>query len=78
MTEQQLERVKRAFADEQRITEPEDFWINPDLYDAISALVAEIVRFREDYSLFEDLVPPDVPKKEFVKWCFDAWEEKHK
>lgn len=36
-----------------------------------------INRFERDYDLFEECSPPDVPRAKFVKWCFDAWEEKH-
>lgn len=31
-------------------------------------------RLKRDYELFEELSPPDVPRREFVKWCYDAWE----
>ena len=35
---------------------------------------AELKRMRRDYEVFEALAPPDVPRRQFVKWCFDAWE----
>ena len=34
----------------------------------------ELKRMKRDYELFEELSPPDVPRRDFVKWCFDAWE----
>jgi len=42
--------------------------------EAAQKLQKEIARFRDDYSIFEELSPPDVSRKTFVKWCFDAWE----
>lgn len=37
-------------------------------------LQAELAHFKHKYHLFEECSPPDVPRQEFVKWCFDAWE----
>jgi len=39
-------------------------------------LESELERLRHDYALFEEMAPPDVPRQEFVRWCYDAWEEK--
>lgn len=39
------------------------------------AAEAELAWFRRVYSLFEEMSPPDVPRPEFVKWCFEAWEK---
>ncbi len=36
---------------------------------------AELKRFRRQYELFEEISPPDVDRKEFVRWCFEAWEK---
>lgn len=36
---------------------------------------ADLDHMKRNYSLFEELAPPDVPRTEFVKWCFNAWEE---
>ncbi len=38
-------------------------------------LRAENERLQRDYALFEEMAPPDVPRSEFVKQCFDAFEE---
>ena len=35
----------------------------------------KIARFRRDYKLFEEMSPPGVPRRKFVRWCFDAWEK---
>ena len=35
----------------------------------------ELKRFRRDYALFEELSPPDMPRSEFAKACFEAWEK---
>jgi hypothetical protein len=34
----------------------------------------EVERFRHQYELFEELAPPDIPRQDFVKICFNAWE----
>lgn len=44
--------------------------------DRLRGLKRENDRLLRDYSLFEEVSPPDVPRAKFVKWCFDAWEEK--
>lgn len=36
---------------------------------------AELRRFRKDYELFEEISPPDVLRRQFVRWCFEAWEK---
>lgn len=51
-------------------TEP--WWHDP----RVRGLIAEVTQLREDYAIFEELSPPDIPRKEFVRWCFEAWEEK--
>lgn len=35
---------------------------------------AELRRFERDYEEFEEVSPPDVPRRQFVRWCFEAWE----
>lgn len=30
----------------------------------------------ERYSIFEEMAPPDISRKEFAEMCFNAWEEK--
>jgi len=35
----------------------------------------ELDRFRREYELFENDAPPDVPRRQFVEWCFGAWEK---
>lgn len=42
----------------------------------LGGLEKEVERLQRDYAEFEELSPPDVPRKEFVAWCFRAWEEK--
>jgi hypothetical protein len=42
---------------------------------AYAEQTAELERFRRDYRQLEELSPPDVSRKKFVGWCFDAWEE---
>lgn len=39
------------------------------------ALENEIERLQQDYALFEEMAPPDIPRSVFVKQCFDAWEK---
>ena len=38
-------------------------------------LMEDHKRLQEAYALFEELAPPDVPRKTFVEWCFRAWEK---
>ena len=45
-------------------------WLATDEAD-----IAEADRLKADYALFEEMAPPDVPRKQFVGWCFTAWEE---
>jgi len=33
----------------------------------------ELAQLRRDYAQFEEMAPPDIPRQEFVHWCFDAW-----
>jgi hypothetical protein len=37
------------------------------------ALAAENARLKRDYALFEEMSPPDMPREEFVRWCYQAW-----
>ena len=46
------------------------------LYNTHRELMGRIKELEKNYKLFEEIAPPDVPIKDFVKWCFDAWEEK--
>jgi DNA repair exonuclease SbcCD ATPase subunit len=41
----------------------------------IRELEAEISEMRDRYATFEELAPPDVPRKKFVETCFSAWEK---
>lgn len=43
-----------------------------------SESAAEIERLHRDYSLLEELSPPDVSRAEFVQWCYDAWHNQRK
>jgi hypothetical protein len=44
--------------------------------DLIKQLRAQVAWFQKVYLPFEESRPRDVPRGQFVKWCFDAWEEK--
>ena len=46
--------------------------------EVLSLAGQEIERLQRDYALFEELAPPDVPRAEFVRWCFEAWEREQK
>lgn len=51
---------------------------NQDLLDkggVDRALKEELDRLKRDYQLFEEISPPDVPRTEFVDWCYDAWDK---
>jgi len=39
------------------------------------ALRKELSEMRDRYATFEELAPPDVPRKKFVEMCFSAWEK---
>lgn len=41
----------------------------------VEKLDDEVERLRRDYAIFEELSPPDVPRKTFVNWCYKAWEQ---
>lgn len=43
----------------------------PDFYRQQEELAA----LRDRYATFEELAPPDVPRKKFVEMCFSAWEK---
>jgi len=38
------------------------------------ALLAEVELLRTTYAVFEELAPPDIPRKRFAEMCFAAWE----
>lgn len=41
--------------------------------EQLEALTVEFARLRNDYAVFEELAPPDMPRKDFANRCFDAW-----
>jgi len=63
--------VERLTAEVSRLTKLLATWTRGDVQ-------AEVERLQRDYGEFEELSPPDstVPRKEFVSWCFRAWEQK--
>jgi len=45
--------------------------------EMVRELEEELVRMKRDYELFEEIAPPDVPRRDFVKWCYDAWDRQN-
>lgn len=43
------------------------------LSEELNRASKELDRFKRDYALFEECSPPDMPRGEFVKWCYQAW-----
>lgn len=39
-------------------------------------IASELRCMQRDYGEFEELSPPDVPRRTFVRWCIDAWYER--
>lgn len=61
--------VERLTAEVSRLTKLAAKWVRGDVQ-------AELERLQRDYAEFEELSPSDVPRREFVSWCFRAWEQK--
>jgi len=39
----------------------------------IAELKKDRDRLLKQYSIFEEVSPPDIPRSTFVQWCFEAW-----
>ena len=51
---------------------------NCRLVEENRVLKAQLERMNRDYAIFEELAPPDMPRKAFAEICFQAWEDKYK
>ena len=74
MTNDRFTTIKENF--NEALTVEYRYWGDSDnAKDDMLWLLGEVARLRDNYAIFEELAPPDLPRDSFARLCYQAFEE---